>query len=134
MFVTLTPNQVHFRYGKNQWQYTFDEIAELGISRKKKTYFFVNTLFILVTAIAYYCMIFSDIIEVYYIIPTLLCYTFLIILRFNDRAEFEYSVLVRDIYEKETTIKIKAEDRNLIGRQIDQYLTLQFDRMIKKTA
>lgn len=134
MFVTLTPNQVHFRYGKNQWQYTFDEIVELGISRRKKTYFLVNTLFILVTAIAYYCMIFSDIIDVYYIIPTLLCYTFLIILRFNDRSEFEYSVLVRDIYEKEITIKIKTEDRNLIGRQIDQYLNLQFDRMIKKTA
>lgn len=134
MFVTLTPNQVHFRYGKNQWQYTFDEIVELSILRRKKTYFLVNTLFILVTAIAYYCMIFSDIIDIYYIIPTLLCYTFLIILRFNDRSEFEYSVLVRDIYEKEITIKIKTEDRNLIGRQIDQYLNLQFDRMIKKTA
>ncbi|SNR44210.1 hypothetical protein SAMN04487979_10624 [Flavobacterium sp. ov086] len=134
MFITLTPNQVHFRYGKNQWQYSFDEIAELGILRKKKTYFLVNTMFILVTGVAYYCMIFSDIIDIYYIIPTLLCYTFLIILRFNDRTEFEYSVLVRDIYEKEITIKIKNQDRNLIGKQIDQYLNLQFDRMIQKTA
>ncbi|MCD0470541.1 hypothetical protein [Flavobacterium sp. JAS] len=134
MFVNLTPNQVHFCYGKNQWQYSFDEIVELAILRKKKTYFLVNTMFILITALAYYCMIFSDMVDLYYIIPTVLCYTFLIILRFNDRAEFEYSVLVRDIYQKEITIKIKAEDRNLIGKQIDQYLSLEFDRMVKKTA
>lgn len=134
MFITLTSNQVHFLYGKNQWSYAFDEITELGIVRKKKTYFLINTAFILVTALAYYCMIFSDMADLYYIIPALLCYTFLVILRFHDSAEFQYHVIVRDRCENEIIIRIKTEDRHIIGKQIDQYLNLQFDRMIKKTA
>jgi hypothetical protein len=134
MSLTLTSNQVHFLYGKNQWSYAFDEITELGIVRKKKTYFLINSAFILVTALAYYCMIFSDMIDLYYIIPALLCYTFLVILRFHDNTEFQYHVIVRDRYEKEIIIRIKTEDRHIIGKQIDQYLNLQFDRMIKKTA
>lgn len=134
MFLTLTSNQVHFLYGKNQWSYAFDEITELGIVRKKKTYFLINAAFILVTALAYYCMIFSDMVDLYYIIPTLLCYTFLVILRFHDNAEFQYHVIVRDRFEKEIIVRIKTQDRHIIGKQIDQYLNLQFDRMIKKTA
>jgi hypothetical protein len=134
MFITITSNQVHFRYGKNRWQYAFDEIDELGIVRRKKTYFLENLLFILVTAVAYYCMIFTHMADLYYIIPALLCYTILIILRFHDTVEFEYSVLVRDCFQQEIKIKIKASDRNIIGKQIDQYLNLQFDRMVKRTA
>ncbi len=134
MFITITSNQVQFRYGKNSWQYSFDEIDELGIVRRKKTYFLVNMLFIIVTAIAYYSMIFTRIPDLYYITPTLLCYTVLIILRFHDNVEFEYSVLVRDCFQQEIKIKIKAADRNIIGKQIDQYLNLQFDRMVKRTA
>jgi hypothetical protein len=134
MSITLTSDQVHFQYGKNCWNFTFDEIAELGILRKKKTYIFVNASFILVTVMAYYCMIFSHLVDMYYIIPTLLCYSLLTIIRFHDNVEFEYYVLLRHIDKKEIKVKIKASDRHCIGKQIDQYLDIQFDRMIKKTA
>ncbi|MFZ0597422.1 MAG: hypothetical protein WAM46_10605 [Flavobacterium sp.] len=134
MFLTLTQDQVNFQYGSNRWRYSFNEILELGLLKKKKTYFLENFAFILVTALAYYCMVFSSLMELYYIGPTLLMYTILIILRFYNDIEFEYYVIVRDIYKKETKVKIKNADRPLIGKQIDQYLHHNFDRLLKHTT
>lgn len=133
MFFTLTHDQVQFQYGSKRWQYGFNEIQELGLLKKKKTYLLENSAFILATALAYYCMVFSNLMELYYIGPTLLVYTILIILRFHDDIEFEYYVIVRDIYKKETKVKIKGLDRPVIGKQIDQYLKLNFDRLLQKT-
>lgn len=133
MFITLNRDHIHFEYGSNQWQYNYNEIVELSLLRKKKTYLLENGSFILVTSLAYYCMFFSDLMELYYIIPTLLCYTILIILRLDNNDEFNYFVIVRDIYKKETKVKIKPLDRSIIGKQIDQYLTLEFNRLLKKT-
>jgi hypothetical protein len=133
MFFTLTHDQVQFQYGSNRWQYSFNEIAELGLLKKKKTYLLENGAFIAVTALAYYCMVFSSLSELYYIAPTLLLYTILIILRFHNDIEFEYYVIVRDIYKKETKVKIKAPDRPVIGKQIDHFLNLNFDRLLQKT-
>ncbi|MBS7229662.1 hypothetical protein KHA90_01380 [Flavobacterium psychroterrae] len=134
MFLTLTQDQVNFQYGSNRWRYSFNEILELGLLKKKKTYFLENSAFILVTALAYYCMVFSNLMELYYIGPTLLMYTILIILRFYNGIEFEYYVIVRDIYKKETKVKIKNADRSIIGKQIDQYLERNFDRLLKHTT
>lgn len=133
MFFTLTHDQVQFQYGSNRWQYGFNEIAELGLLKKKKTYLLENTVFIIVTALAYYCMVFSNLSELYYISPTLLAYTILIILRFYNDIEFEYYVIVKDIYKKETKVKIKGLDRPVIGKQIDHYLNVNFDRLLQKT-
>lgn len=133
MFISLTHDQVQFQYGSKQWQYNFNEIVELGLLKKKKTYLFENGAFIAVTALAYYCMIFTSLMELYYLIPTLLCYSFLIILRFNNKTEFDYFVIVKDIYKKETKVKIDALDRPMIGKQIDQYLNLEFERVLKTT-
>jgi len=132
MFITLTHDQVRFYYGSEHWQYNFDEIVELGLLKKKKSYFLENIAFLIVTAFAYYFIIFSNFAELYYIIPTLLCYTILIILRFPKNVEFDYYVIVKDIYQKETKIKIKALDRTKIGKQIDQYLSLKFDQILQE--
>lgn len=133
MFFTLTQDQIQFQYGSKRWQYSFNEIAELGLLKKKKTYLLENSAFILVTVLAYYCMVFSNMMELYYIAPTLLIYTVLIILRFYNDIEFEYYVIVRDIYKKETKVKIKGLDRPAIGKQIDQYLNLNFARLLQNT-
>jgi len=133
MFINLTQDQVYFDYGSKRWQYSCSEIVELGLIKKKKTYLLENGAFILVTAFAYYCMFFSDAAELYYITPAILCYTILIILRFNNTVEFDYYVIVKDIYRKETKIKIKALDRPVIGKQIDHYLTREFDKLLEQT-
>ncbi|OMQ10441.1 hypothetical protein [[Flexibacter] sp. ATCC 35103] len=133
MFFTLTHDQVQFQYGSKRWQYSFNEIAELGLLKKKKSYLLENGAFISVTAFAYYCMVFSNLSELYYIAPTLLMYTILIILRFYNDIEFEYYVIVRDIYKKETKVKINSTDRPVIGKQIDHFLHLNFDRLLQKT-
>jgi Ca2+/Na+ antiporter len=100
--------------------------------KKKKSYFLENIAFLIVTFFAYYFIIFSNFAELYYIIPTLLCYTILIILRFPKNLEFDYYVIVKDIYQKETKVKIKALDRTKIGKQIDQYLSLKFDQILQE--
>ncbi|WP_428232329.1 hypothetical protein [Flavobacterium sp.] len=133
MFFTLTHDQVQFQYGSNRWQYRFSEIVELGLLKKKKTYLLENSAFIAVTALAYYCMVFSNLAELYYIGPTLLVYTILIILRFHNDIEFEYYVIVRDIYKREIKVKINGIDRPVIGKQIDHFLNLNFDRLLQKT-
>ncbi|OXG09181.1 hypothetical protein B0A64_02900 [Flavobacterium araucananum] len=133
MFFTLTQDQVQFQYGSKRWQYSFNEIVELGLLKKKKTYLLENSAFVLVTALSYYCMVFSNLMELYYIAPTLLVYTILIILRFYNDIEFEYYVIVRDIYKKETKVKIRIMDRPAIGKQIDLFLNLNFDRLLQKT-
>ncbi|WP_163408273.1 hypothetical protein [Flavobacterium ajazii] len=134
MFITIFTDTIKFHYKSKNWQYHFDEIQELGLLKKKKKYFLENGAFIAVTIVAYYCMIFTDIVDLYYIIPTLLCYVFIIIARFDNPSEFAYFVFVKDIYRKEIRIKIASKDRLLIGKQIDRYLDLQFERNIKKTA
>ncbi|EJL61282.1 hypothetical protein [Flavobacterium sp. CF136] len=134
MFVTIFPDKIKFHYKSKNWHYHFDEIKELGLIKREKKYFLENGAFIAVTAVAYYCMIFSNLMDLYYIIPTLLCYTFIIIARFNDSSEFVYFVFVKDIYQKEIRIKIASKDRLQIGKQIDLYFDLQFERNIKKTA
>ena len=130
MFISLTQDQVQFHYGSLRWQYHFNEIEELILLKKKKTYLLVNGAFIAVTAVAYYCMLFTDLIDLYYIIPTLLCYAVLIMLRYNNRIDFEYYVIVKDVYQKEIKVKIDNNDRPLIGKQIDQYLDYEFHRIL----
>lgn len=132
MFFTLTHDQVQFCYGSKRWQYSSNEIVELGLLKKKKSYFLENGVFIAITAIAYYCMVFSDLMEMYYIVPTLLCYTIIIISRFHTGIDAEYYVIVKDVYKREIRVKIKNLDRPVIGKQIDQYLSLEFDRMVQK--
>ncbi|MCI9844734.1 hypothetical protein [Flavobacterium pectinovorum] len=134
MFITIFTDKINFYYKSKNWQYHLDEIKELGLLKKKKKYFLENGAFIAVTAVAYYCMIFTDLIDLYYIIPTLICYAFIIVARFDNPSEFVYFVFVKDIYRKEIKIKITPKDRVLIGKQIDHYLDLQFERNIKKTA
>ncbi|PWB27982.1 hypothetical protein [Flavobacterium sp. HTF] len=131
MFFTITHDQVQFHYGSKRWQYSFNEIVELGLLKKKKSYLIENGLFITITAIAYYCMVFSDVMELYYIVPTLLCYTFIIIYRFHGNIDSEYYVIVKDVYQNEIRIKIKTLDRPAIGKQIDRYLDLEFDRNLQ---
>jgi hypothetical protein len=131
MFFTITHDQVHFCYGSKRWQYHFNEIAELGLLKKKKSYFLENGAFIAITAIAYCCMVFSDVMELYYIVPTLLCYTIIIIFRFHGNIDSEYYVIVKDVYQNEIRVKIKNLDRPIIGKQIDRYLNLEFDRSLQ---
>ncbi|RZJ48733.1 MAG: hypothetical protein EOO44_20000 [Flavobacterium sp.] len=132
MFFTLTHDQVQFHYGSKHWQYSFNEIVELGLLKKKKSYFLENGAFIAITAIAYYCMVFSNLMYLYYIVPTLLAYTIIIIFRFHGNIDIEYYVIVKDVYQKEIRVKIKNLDRPAIGKQIDQYLDLEFDRSLQQ--
>ncbi|MCR4032372.1 MULTISPECIES: hypothetical protein [Flavobacterium] len=134
MPLTIFPDKIRFRYKSKNWQYHFDEIKKLGLLKKKKKYFLENGAFIAVTAVAYYCMVFSDIMDLYYIIPTLLCYTLIISIRFKNDEEFVYFIIVKDIYQKEIRTKIEVKDRFVIRRQIDHYQELQFERKIKRTA
>ncbi|MNX71597.1 hypothetical protein D3C86_1029180 [compost metagenome] len=78
-------------------------------------------------------MLFTDLMDLYYVIPTLLCYTILIILRLHTRIEFEYYVIVKDIYQKEIKVKIDVLDRPLIGKQIDEYLNHEYYRILHQT-
>jgi hypothetical protein len=131
MFFTITHDQVHFHYGSKSWQYSFNEIVELGLLKKKKSYLLENGIFIVITAIAYYCMVFSDVMDLYYIVPTLLCYTIIIISRFHGNIDSEYYVIVKDVYQNEIRVKIKNHDRPVIGKQIDLYLDQEFDRNLQ---
>ncbi|WP_426484840.1 hypothetical protein [Flavobacterium sp. 2] len=79
-------------------------------------------------------MLFTKIADMYYVIPALLSFTILIILRFQDSAEFDYYVLVRDCYQKEIIVKIKGKDKNYMSKQIEEYVNIQFERITKKTA
>lgn len=134
MPLTFFSNEVRFRYKSKNWQYQFDEIKELGLLKKKRKYFLENGAFIAVTAAAYYCMLFSTMMDLYYIIPAILCYAFIIAIRFSNKAEFVYFVFVKDIYQNEIRTKIALKDRAMVGKQIDYYLDLQFERSIQKTA
>ncbi|BDU27462.1 MULTISPECIES: hypothetical protein [unclassified Flavobacterium] len=134
MSLTIFRDKIRFHYKSKNWQYQFDEIKEIGLLKKKKKYFLENSVFIAVTAVTYYCMIFSDIIDVYYIIPAVLCYSLVIIAWFREKTEFNYFVFVKDVYKNKIRTKIKAEDRVLISRQIDHFLDLQFERSIGRTA
>ncbi|WP_338840316.1 hypothetical protein [Flavobacterium ginsenosidimutans] len=134
MPLTIFSDKVRFRYKSKNWQYQFDEIKEIGLLKKKKKYFLENGAFIAVTAVAYYCMIFSNLMDLYYIIPAILCYTLIIVFRFSNSKESVYFVFVKDIYQNEIRTKIEAKDRVLVGKQIDHYLDLQFERSIKRTA
>lgn len=134
MFITLTSDQVQFNYGSKRWQYPFEKIEQLAILKKKKIYFLENAIFFAITALAYYAMVFSDLNEMYYILPTLFCYTIIIIFRFHNPSDFEYYVLVRDVYQKETKVKIKVVHKNIIGKQIDEYLDFEYHRILKKNA
>jgi len=133
MFITLTQDQVQFQYGSKRWQYCFNEITELGLLKKKKTYLLENGVFTLTTVLAYYCMFFSNLNDLYYIGPTIIVYAVLIILRFYNTFEFDYYVIVKDVYKKEIKVKIKVLDRHEIGKQIDEFLHLNFNRLLKKT-
>ncbi|MCV2483659.1 hypothetical protein OD917_01890 [Flavobacterium sp. SH_e] len=134
MPLTIFSDKVRFRYKSKNRQYQFDEIKEIGLLKKKKKYFLENGAFIAVTAVTYYCMIFSDLMDLYYIIPAILCYTLIIVFRFSNSKESVYFVFVKDIYQNEIRTKIEAKDRVLVGKQIDHYLDLQFERSIKRTA
>lgn len=134
MPLTISSDEVRFTYKSNDWQYQFNEIKKLGLLRKKKKYLLENGALIAVTAATYYCMIFSDLKELYYIIPAILCYTLIIIARFSNETEFVYFLFVKDIYQNEIRTRIAPEDRGLVGKQIDSYLDLQFERSIRRTA
>ncbi len=134
MPLTIFPDKLRFCYKSKNWQYHFDEIKEIGLIKKKKKYLLENSAFAIVTAAAYYCMLFSDLMDLYYIIPAILCYTIIIAIRFNDPAEFVYFFFIKDIYHNEIVTKIESKDRDLVGKQIDYYLDLQFERNIQKTA
>ena len=134
MPLTIFSDKVRFRYKSKNWQYQFDEIKELGLLKKKKKYFLENGAFIAVTATTYYCMLFSNVMDLYYIIPAILCYSLIIAIRFGNKAEFVYFVFVKDIYQNEIRAKIENKDRILIGKQIDSYIDLQFERSVKRTA
>ena len=128
IFNLITP----FSFIKTIKQEAFIQLP-FWVLKKKKTYYLENGAFMLTTAIAYYCMIFTNLMELYYVIPALLCYTFLIIMRFHNNTEFDYFVIVKDIYRKETKVKINAQDRPAIGKQIDSYLNFEFNRILEKT-
>lgn len=134
MPLTIFSDEVRFCYKSKNWQYQFNEIKELGLLKKKKKYFLENAAFIAVTATTYYCMLFSNLMDLYYIIPAILCYAFIIAIRFSNKAEFVYFVFVKDIYQNEIRTKIAAKDRMLVGKQIDSYLDLQFEKSVKRTA
>ena len=134
MPLTVFSDKVRFCYKSKNWQYHFDEIKEIGLLKKKKKYFLENGAFLAVTAAAYYCMLFSNLMDLYYIIPAILCYSFILAMRFGNKAEFAYFVFVKDIYQNKIRTKIAAKDRILVGKQIDSYLDLQFERSIKRTA
>ncbi len=129
MPLTIFSDKVRFRYKSKNWQY-----KELGLLKKKKKYFLENGAFIAVTAATYYCMLFSNLMDLYYIIPAILCYALIIAARFGNKDEFVYFVFVKDIYQNEIRTRIAYKDRALVGKQIDYYLDLQFERSVKRTA
>ncbi|MBW1657124.1 hypothetical protein [Flavobacterium quisquiliarum] len=134
MPLKILPDKIKFDYNSKKWQYEFDEIRDLRLLKKKKKYFLENGAFIAVTTATYYCMFFSNLMDLYYIIPALVCYTLIIAARFKNKNEFEYFIFVKDVYKNEIRTKIASKDRVLIGKQIDQYLGLQFERRIRRTA
>lgn len=134
MPLTILPDKIRFCYKSKNWQYHFDEIKEIGLLKKKKKYYLKNGAFTIVTAVTYYCMIFSDLPDLYYIIPAILCYAFIISMKGVNSARFVYFIFVRDINKNVIRTEIEAKDRLLVGKQIDYYLNLQFERNIGRTA
>ncbi|MFD2940642.1 hypothetical protein [Flavobacterium notoginsengisoli] len=134
MPLKIFPDKIKFDYKSKKWQYQFDEIKELGLLKKKKKYFIQNGTFIAGATAAYCGMIFSELTDLNYVIPVLLCYILIITSGFKSKTEFVYFIFVKDIYKSEIRTKIASKDRLLIGRQIDHYLDLQFERNIRRTA
>ncbi|MDQ8012757.1 MAG: hypothetical protein REI96_09940 [Flavobacterium nitrogenifigens] len=134
MPLTIFSDEVRFRFKSKNWQYQFDEIKELILLKKKRKYFLENGSFIAVTATAYYCMLFSNLIDLHYVIPAVLSYALIVALWFSDKTEFVYFLFVKDIYQKEIKTKIAPKDHVLVGEQMDYYLDLQFERSVKITA
>jgi len=130
MFINCTVKEVQFRYGTKGWKYAYNEISELCIVRKKKTYLIKNLLFTILGVLGYNCMIFSNFTNLYFIIPILLCYC-IIFLGFQDVTEFNYYVLVRDINNNAIKIKISARHQSIIGKSIYEYKKLMFDQIKK---
>ncbi len=128
MFITYTPQAVQFQYGIKGWQYTFNEIAEIGIVRKRKRYSIRNFIFITVAALLYYYLFFTDLKCFYLAIALIACFAAIVFFWFHNPDEFTYYLLVRDKKKKETKIKIKARDRHIIRKQLEYYEKLNFDR------
>lgn len=133
MFITLTNDVVEFNYGSKRWKYHFSEIVELGLVKSKKTFLLLDTALVSATAAGYYYAVNSDFLESYYIAPATLFYVLLLTKRFYNVEEFQYHVILRDIYDKTKTVKIKNEDRNAMGKQIDSYLELNYVRLTRKS-
>jgi len=111
MPLTILPDKIRFSSKSKNWQYDFDEIRRIGLVKKRKKFFLENTAFAVVTAATYYCMIFSDLMDLYCIILAILCYIPITILRFSDSTKFVYFLFVKDIHQKEIMTKIESKDR-----------------------
>jgi len=134
MFINLTNDIAEFTYGRRQWKYGIDEILELGLAKKKKRYFLENATFIGLIIVAYYFMCFSHIKFWLYAIPTVIFCAFIFIAPLIDSCKYDYHIVVIDIYNKKTKIKIRQQDKLVILKKIDDFLKIKFDHITSRKA
>jgi len=130
MFITYTAHSVQFQYGAKGWQYDFNEIAKLGILRKRKSHIIENIISAIGCALVYYYLFFTDWDYAYAVVPLLLCFAVLLYFLFLRRSEFAYYIMVQDTNQKQTRIRIKAGDRHIIRRELEHYENIDFKRTL----
>jgi len=127
-YLSIHGEKVVFKYGKKEWRSTLGDIKDLGIARRKKILPLEDISVLVVTFISIYLMTQTDIEDAYFIVPTIIFYTFIIILKHRDYDKFRYFVILKETNGKIVKIKIEAYDRSTIGNEIGECLKIKFER------
>jgi hypothetical protein len=128
MFITLNEEIVHFKYGLKEWTYNTDEIASLGVIKRKRILFAENMIYLSAIICAYYYFFFSDSSYRYILLGLSICFLPIMFFRYRNVSEFNYYVIVSDKNYKTTEIKIKDRDKQKIMKQLEYYDKIVFER------
>jgi len=131
MFLRITSQDVQFNYGKKGWRYNFNEVAALGMLKKKNTYFFESISFVAAGIFLYYSL-FYCLNYLYYPEIAVLCCILAAACRYLCRKDFTYYVRVTDKEGRVIKIKIKERDKSAILKELHVYDNLRFQRSLQK--
>lgn len=128
MFLTFTDHYVHFKYGSKGWQYSYGDIALLGMLRQKRTYFIEKAATLVFSAALYYYLFFTGMDYLLFVIPLASCFITAAVIRYRTAPEFEYYVIVKDRSGAAVKIKIRICDKKTLCAELAHYDSLKFQK------
>lgn len=131
-YLTMDSNTVFLKYKKWEWAYRLEEISDLGLQKKRKLYSLPDIAVAFVTALSLYLMTNTNIEEVYYVVPLVIFYAFIVLLKCRHADKFIYYLVVKTNNGVVRKIKIDPLDRQDINREVVEFLSLKFERDIKR--